>query len=457
MQPSAPEPGSIRDIAVLCIGAVATGVTALLALPPAVPILLGIATVGFTVISLGSRGKRVAAAPSPVTLQSPAGPRLDIDDRTPAPTSNGPVPMAESFSGLFHAANASDDLLLVFSPDGPISSANSAASEFFGAGGIGVVGRSIEDLLPQVEIHDLYESARTGQRRECEVAITGRDARRIFRAVCSPLADRDQSSSVVLLLRDVTAYQSALRLGGEFVASVSHELRTPLASIKAALETLEHAVHDDPQMTHKLLTMIDTNVDRLEALTADVLRLSQLESSGQAPDLMELEVKPALDSIAALLDPLFSERKLGLEIDIEPELQTIRTDPRLFELVFKNLIENAGKFAFENTSIRIAARPGDTPDSSQWRVIDRGVGIPIHHQPRIFDRFYQVDTARTGTPKRRGTGLGLAIVQNAVRALGGTIRVESVWQQGTTMIVELPNSRAVSSPSHPNSPEAASS
>jgi two-component system phosphate regulon sensor histidine kinase PhoR len=430
----------------------------MLALHPAIAILLGLATVGYTAIALRSRGSQ-----SPPVLDTPASKTLKAlgADRDSANPIHGEKsgPIASSSTGLHNAANASDDLLLVFSPDGPISAANAAASDFFGAGGIGVVGRSIEDLLPQAEIHELYESARTGQKRECEVAITGRDARRIFRAVGSPLpaSGGSQSPAVLLLLRDVTAYQSALRLGGEFVASVSHELRTPLASIKAALETLEHAVHDDPQMTHKLLTMIDTNVDRLEALTADVLRLSQLESSGQAPELTELEVKPALDSIGVLLDSLFSERKLGLEIDIAPGLETIRTDPRLFELVFKNLIENAGKFAFENTSIRIAARPGDTPDSSRWRVIDRGVGIPIHHQPRIFDRFYQVDTARAGTSKRRGTGLGLAIVQNAVRALGGTIRVESVWQQGTTMIVELPNSRAVSSPIHPSFPEAASS
>ena len=447
MQPSAPAPGSIRDIAVLCAGALATGATALLPLSSAIPIALGALTVGYTALALRSSGKR------PVT-DSTSG------SRNPAALMTArSIPTAEQPTGLHHAANASDDLLLVFSAHGPVSSANAAASDFFGAGGIGVVGRAIEDLLPQAEIHDLYESARAGQRRECEVAITGRDARRIFRAIGSPLpADAEgQSPPVVLLLRDVTAYQSALRLGGEFVASVSHELRTPLASIKAALETLEHAVHDDPQMTHKLLRMIDTNVDRLEALTADVLRLSQLESSGQAPDLTELEVRPAFDSIDVLLDPLFSERKLHLEIEIAPGLETIRTDPRLFELVFKNLIENAGKFAFENTSIRVAAQPGDTPDSSRWRVIDRGVGIPIHHQPRIFDRFYQVDTARTGTSKRRGTGLGLAIVQNAVRALGGNIRVESVWQQGTTMIVDLPNSRTVSSPSHPNLPEAASS
>lgn len=383
---------------------------------------------------------------------------MDTRPASVAPPERSPAgdPAARN-AELHAAANQSDDLLLVLASDGTIRSANLAASSFFGAGGAGLVGRAIEDLLPQAEIIDLFESARSGQRRENQVTITGREARCVFHLVGMPLALEQADPPVLLRLRDITAFQSALRLGGDFVASVSHELRTPLASIKAALETLEQSVHDDPAMTEKLLAMIDTNVDRLEALTADVLRLSQLESSGQAPEPAEIEVRPALESIALLLEPLISERRLGLEFEIAPELATIRTDPRLFELIFKNLLENAGKFAFENTKIRIVAQPGDSADSSEWRIIDRGVGIPIHHQPRIFDRFYQVDAARTGAPKRRGTGLGLAIVQNAVRALGGVIRVESVWQQGTTMIVSLPQSRTLSSPNHPNSKEAVSS
>lgn len=448
MPPIAPTSGLNRDIALLCAGAIATGVVAWLGLPGWVALALGVVTLGFAVASLRSHAGLQASGPD---IHPAAGNSAEREVRA--------VPARDHASDLHRAADASDDLILVFSAAGPVASANIAANDFFGAGGIGVVGRSLEDLFPQAEIHEIHGSARAGQKKDAEVAITGRDSRRIFRATCSPLPSPDgQAASPVLLrLRDVTAVQSALRLGGDFVASVSHELRTPLASIKAALETLEQSVHDDPEMTHKLLKMIDTNVDRLEALTADVLRLSQLESSGQAPDLSEIDVAPALESIGVLLDPLFSERKLRLEIAIEPELATIRTDPRLFELIFKNLIENAGKFAFENAAITVTAGKGHSPETSVWRVTDRGVGIPIHHQPRVFDRFYQVDSARTGAPKRRGTGLGLAIVQNAVRALGGGIRVESIWQQGTTMIVELPMTRAASSPSPPSLPEAASS
>lgn len=448
MRPIAPRPGLNREIALLFAGAIGTGLLVWSGLPGWIALALGGATLGFAVASLRSH------------------PRLRPSDRTDNPDVQKPaeseirlVPAHEASSGLHQAADASDDLILVFSSAGSVAAANIAANDFFGAGGIGVVGRSLEDLLPQAEFHEIYQAALSGQKREAQVAIAGRDSRRTFLATCSPLAapGAHAPSPIVLRLRDISDFQPALRLGGDFVASISHELRTPLASIKAALETLEQSVHDDPGMTHKLLKMIDTNVGRLEALTADVLRLSQLESSGQPPDLSEIDVLPALESIGVLLDPLMSERRLRLEFAIDPELATIRTDPRLFELIFKNLIENAGKFAFEHTAIVVTARPGDAPETSVWRVTDRGVGIPIHHQPKVFDRFYQVDSARTGTQGRRGTGLGLAIVQNAVRALGGSIRVESIWQQGTTMIAELPTNRSVSSPSRPNLPEAASS
>lgn len=284
MPPIAPTSGLNRDIALLCAGAIATGVVAWLGLPGWVALALGTVTLGFAVASLRSHAGFQASEPN---IHSAAGNSAEREVRA--------VPARDHASDLHRAADASDDLILVFSAAGPVASANIAANDFFGAGGIGVVGRSLEDLFPQAEIHEIHGSARAGQKKEAEVAITGRDARRIFRATCSPLPSPDgQAASPVLLrLRDVTAVQSALRLGGDFVASVSHELRTPLASIKAALETLEQSVHDDPEMTHKLLKMIDTNVDRLEALTADVLRLSQLESSGQAPDLSEIDVAPA--------------------------------------------------------------------------------------------------------------------------------------------------------------------
>jgi signal transduction histidine kinase len=113
-------------------------------------------------------------------------------------------------------------------------------------------------------------------------------------------------------------------------------------------------------------------------------------------------------------------------------------------LILKNLVDNATKFAYEGTAVRVVGEiipiePGRRGrEGARFIVSDRGVGIPIGLQSRVFERFYQVDPARTGTAHRRGTGLGLAIVKHAVKVMGGTIGVESVWKQGTTITVELP-------------------
>ncbi|MBS0190055.1 MAG: hypothetical protein JSR52_02785 [Planctomycetes bacterium] len=353
---------------------------------------------------------------------------------SPAPHSPATEPVARvpDSASLAWALDADADLILLLKA-GVVRWANGSATAFFG--GQALAGRAIEDLFVQPEILDEFRSATAGRPRAAEVVLTGRQGRRNFRLTTEA---RTNEGLVLMHFRDITDEQSALRLGGDFVASVSHEMRTPLASIKGALETLEGSASDDPAMKQRLLQMIATNAARLEALTADVLRLSQLETAGTPAEIGVLETMPILDSIASLLDPMLGERGLRLEFDIEEGLSTIRTDQRLFELIFKNLVENSAKFAFEQSVIRLQGRR--LGDSTVWRVIDKGIGIPLDQQARIFDRFFQVDPSRTGPPKRRGTGLGLAIVQNAVRALGGSIRVESVWQQGTTMIVELPES-----------------
>lgn len=393
----------------------------------------------------GSPDSRSARSPS--SLRS--GPESETASR-PNLRSELDAPSLTNDGFLRAAIDSVQDMVLIFDSSGGIRLFNKAAADFFGGASRPIFDRAIEDLFVQTEMLEMYRAAARGETSREEIHITGRQGRRTFQTLASPIGD-PPGSSVLLLLRDTTDIQSALRLGGDFVASVSHEMRTPLASIKGALETLRDSASDDPSMTERLHQMIATNVDRLEALTADVLRLSQLENAGTPPEIATVETKPVFDSITSLLEPLLSERALRIELDVPFELATVRTDARLFELILKNLLENAGKFAFENSVLKVVGRAD--ANSTIWQVIDRGIGIPLNQQSRIFDRFYQVDTARTGSTKRRGTGLGLAIVQNAVKALGGSIRVDSVWQQGTTMTVELPAfpPKELSSPTPPNS------
>jgi len=249
-----------------------------------------------------------------------------------------------------------------------------------------------------------------------------------------PLSD-ERPASVVATLRDITELDGALKLKTDFVANASHELRTPIAAIKGAAETLTIA-HADEAMRTRLVGMIESHVLRLEDMVSDLLDLSKLESESMKLELKAVSLGVLAEEMSGLLEDLCQKRNVTLEFDIAPEVESIRTDKRLLVLIAKNLIENAAKFTAEGTSVRIEAQSGDKPGSCVIRVTDRGQGIPLAQQQRIFERFYQVDPARSGT--QRGTGLGLAIVKHAARLLDGTVEVDSVWQQGTTMIVTLP-------------------
>jgi two-component system phosphate regulon sensor histidine kinase PhoR len=244
-----------------------------------------------------------------------------------------------------------------------------------------------------------------------------------------------------------------VQLKTDFVANASHELRTPIAAIRGAVETLGIAA-DDRAMSDRLRRMIADHVARLEAMISDLLDLSRLESPELRVRAEPADAHALCAQMRELFAPALDARTLRLEADLAPELAHLVCDPTLLELILRNLVENACKFAREGTAVRIVGRAAevtpapDTPwqpsaDAAgraglRLQVIDEGQGIPLRDQARIFERFYQVDPSRDGSKQRRGTGLGLAIVKHAVRRMGGRVGVQSVWQQGTTMTVELP-------------------
>jgi signal transduction histidine kinase len=193
-------------------------------------------------------------------------------------------------------------------------------------------------------------------------------------------------------------------------------------------------------MRTRFLKMIGDNTVRLEDLTRDLLDLSRIETPDTELEWRECSLPALCDDLRPLFEQICTDRDLTLNVKIDAAVQRIQSDHRLLTLIVKNLVDNATKFAAEGTAVQIIAVPVMVGPRAMVRlqVIDEGIGIPLSAQQRIFERFYQVDLSRNGQKQRRGTGLGLAIVKHAVKALGGTISVESVWQQGTTMTVELP-------------------
>ncbi|MBX3377820.1 MAG: PAS domain-containing protein [Phycisphaeraceae bacterium] len=339
---------------------------------------------------------------------------------------------------LVSLLDAVDEPILSCDVEGRTIVCNAAAKKLLGRGAERMIGRSMEEAFTQPDLLAAFQAARGGEAVREEVRMARPDGPRIWATAAIPYGPPAGSMhAVVMTLRDVTQQALALQVKTDFVANASHELRTPVSAIRMAVETLEGLSQDEQAMRARLLSMITSHTHRLEELIRDLLDLTRLESMEERPSA---EPVPA-SSLAAELAPMFEgpcrDRNLAIRFDLSPELERLHSNRALLLLILSNLVDNSCKFAFEGTEIVVTGRVGRNPTTVVFEVTDRGVGIPINQQQRIFERFFQVDEARTGG-KKRGTGLGLSIVKHAVRRLGGSIRVHSVWQQGTTMTVELP-------------------
>ena len=344
--------------------------------------------------------------------------------------------------------DAIDQPVIATDGRGRVRLCNEAALPLLASTGEPATGRALEDLLANAELLGLYQGARNGRRGRGRVKIVIDGGTRWFDATAAPLGGAGEHDAGVLLsLRDVTELATAVQLKTDFVANASHELRTPIAAIRAAIETMGRGTGDEA-MRERLRAMIESNVGRLEEMIGDLLDLSRLEE----PELKTTRQDVDLEAVCASLFESFAElgaaRSLEFRAEIDPAARRVRCDPTLLELILRNLVHNATKFAFEGTTVVVRARANVSGEGrgAEIAVIDRGVGIPLAQQQRIFERFYQVDGARQGGTGTRGTGLGLAIVKHAARRMGGSVRVESVWQEGTSMIVELPGAIEAGSP-----------
>ncbi len=238
----------------------------------------------------------------------------------------------------------------------------------------------------------------------------------------------------VLILRDVTALRHLERVRQDFVANVSHELRTPLTSIKGFIETLLDGAIDDPQHNRPFLRLVEQDVNRLVRLTNDLLELSRAESLGKPKSLQAVELVNLIQEIIATLAPQIKAKRLSVTVDQLSLVPSAKGDPDQLRQVFWNLLENAVKYNMEGGTITVRVRYHKT--FLYVEVVDSGIGIPAEELPRIFERFYRVDKARSRA--LGGTGLGLAIVNHIVDAHEGQVNVSSEPGHGSTFRVTLP-------------------
>src|SRR6266480_5460966 len=283
----------------------------------------------------------------------------------------------------------------------------------------------------------IAETLRIGEATRSELSVTDsrtRGERHIeISAVPIKKAD-DEMSGAVVLFHDITELKHVDQIRREFVANVSHELRTPLSILRGYIEVLL----DDPETPReelaRILSIMDRHSKRLQRLVDDLLSLAQLESSQATLELSDVRVDELFNNLIRDWKEKLAAKNLKVCVDSTPEAFTLHADGTRLEEVLYNLLDNAVKFSPENCQIHLrATRRGSDMVLS---VTDNGVGIGKEHLPRIFERFYRADKARSR--ELGGTGLGLAIVKHIAQLHGGRVEAESELGRGTTIRVVLP-------------------
>ena len=249
-----------------------------------------------------------------------------------------------------------------------------------------------------------------------------------------PRAAADGSLALIVL-HDTTALRRAERMRADFVANASHELKTPIAGLAGFIETLRGPAREDTAARERFLGIMAEQADRMRRLVDDLLMLSRIEQHEHARPAAAVDLSGVLRSVLDLLQLKASSRKVRIELDLPADLPRAIGDHDELIIVFQNLIDNAVKYARPDTAVRVEARRSGE-DRVAIAVRDDGDGIPAAHLPRLTERFYRVDTARSR--QLGGTGLGLAIVKHVVNRHRGRLDIQSTPGKGSTFTVTLP-------------------
>jgi len=258
--------------------------------------------------------------------------------------------------------------------------------------------------------------------------------KRLLQMHLSPIQIDKNTYGILLVFHDITELRKLENTRREFVANVSHELRTPLASIKGYVETLIENNDTDNGSTREFLGIIMKHTQRLDNLIKDILELSKLDSNDLKIELHHVDIHPCIEDIFSHYKESCMGRDQTFELDMPQHLPMIETDEYLLRQLLTNLLDNAIKYTPKGGRIGLKVNPIN--ESVLFEISDTGIGIPQEHIPRIFERFYRVDPARSR--EMGGTGLGLSIVKHIVNLHHGFVKVESTVDVGSKFIITLP-------------------
>jgi two-component system phosphate regulon sensor histidine kinase PhoR len=312
---------------------------------------------------------------------------------------------------------------------------NRAAADLLDVETEQTAGRPLQDVIRNPDLRRFALTA-IDCREPVEDDLLLRGVRdRTIRLRGTALRDASGDGGAVIVLNDVTEVQRLENVRRDFVANVSHELKTPVASIKGFVETLLDGALDDRDDARRFLGIVARQADRLATIIEDLLALSRIEqseTSGKLP-LDQLPLSGILITASDDCRPRAVERSIRLEVECPPDL-TVTVNGPLLEQAVINLVDTAIKYSESGKTVWLSAE--DDATGPAIRVRDEGCGIAEEHLPRLFERFYRVDKARSRN--LGGTGLGLSIVKHIVQAHAGTIVVESTPGVGTTFTIRLP-------------------
>ncbi|MEA3351817.1 MAG: ATP-binding protein, partial [Chloroflexota bacterium] len=322
------------------------------------------------------------------------------------------------------------DGVVIIDDNGKIILINLAAERMFQTESEIAVDSSLTQVLRHHQWMNLWEECKkTGGEQSNTLELPHQGI--FIQGIALPLGDA-LPEHILMLFQDLTRIRRLETVRRDFISNISHELRTPLASLKALSETLRTGALDDPPAARRFLYHIETEVDALTYMVSELLELTRIES-GQVP-LKLKSVKPInlLNKARERLGVQAERSQLVMIMDCPKNLPRVLADKPRMGQVLVNLLHNAIKFTPEGGEITLSAR--QQGDMISFSVQDTGIGIPTVDLPRVFERFYKTDPARSGG----GTGLGLAIARHLVEAHGGKIWVESVEKQGSKFFFTIP-------------------
>jgi len=331
--------------------------------------------------------------------------------------------------------------VVMIDAEGRIVLVNRSAEEILGYSSKDFIGKRFDSANQPYELVQMIKECIERNERIRDEILFYFPEERILEVNLVPMQGvEDDWLGLVIVLHDITAFRRLERVRSEFVANVSHELKTPVAAVKGFAETLLAGAMNDADTAKSFLQIIYDESERLNRLIGDILELSKIESKRAQLQFSPVHLHSFVGKTLDMMRPAADPKQIGLEMKVDEDIYMEADEDRLRQIMI-NLLSNGINYTPDGGKVKVSletveAEAEDEAEKIRIVISDTGIGIPKKDLPRIFERFYRVDKARSRSSG--GTGLGLSIVKHLVELHKGTIRVESELGLGSKFILELP-------------------